>query len=311
MIPLISVIVPIFNSRTTLSNCINSILNQSMSDFELILVDDGSTDDSLSICELYSNKDSRIRILQQRNSGVTHARSLGVNSARGLWVCFVDSDDTIPENSLKLLSGAIDDKFDIIIGQIYNKHRLEMELDLNSYRKFCISGDFIHPGPVAKLYRRELFDEKTFQISRDIIRGEDLIMNVRLSFRAKRLVKIIPQIVYNYIPNSLSVMHSTKHTIQHAEIFLQYLELSIPNKFREYYHKEIISNRIKSIENIIYDDPNDQSWRHSSFYKDLTNDMEMHNIKFSLSQRLMLASRNKLSLFFNMKIIRILSFLNI
>ena len=136
-------------------------------------------------------------------------------------------------------------------------------------------------------------------------------MNVRLSFRAKRLVKIIPQIVYNYIPNSLSVMHSTKHTIQHAEIFLQYLELSIPNKFREYYHKEIISNRIKSIENIIYDDPNDQSWRHSSFYKDLTNDMEMHNIKFSLSQRLMLASRNKLSLFFNMKIIRILSFLNI
>ena len=90
-LPAISIIVPVYNTEKYLQRCINSILNQTFSDFELILVDDGSTDSSGAICDEYAEKDSRIRVFHQSNQGQAAARNHAVSDAHGRYVCFIDS----------------------------------------------------------------------------------------------------------------------------------------------------------------------------------------------------------------------------
>ncbi len=91
--PLVSVIVPIYNVQTYLSKCIHSILDQSFREYELILVDDGSDDGSQVICDEFANNDKRVRVFHTENKGVSHARNVGLDNARGDYVIFVDSDD--------------------------------------------------------------------------------------------------------------------------------------------------------------------------------------------------------------------------
>jgi len=104
---LFSVIIPIYNAENYLRECLNSILKQTYSDFEIIAVDDGSTDSSLEILDEYVNKDSRIRLMHTNNGGVTRARQIGVLLSTGEYVLFVDADDTINSNLLMNVSKAI------------------------------------------------------------------------------------------------------------------------------------------------------------------------------------------------------------
>ena len=98
--PKISVIVPVYNTEQYLPRCIDSILAQTFTDFELLLIDDGSKDGSDKICDEYSAKDSRIRVFHKENGGVSSARNLGLDNARGEWIIFVDSDDWIEYNCI-------------------------------------------------------------------------------------------------------------------------------------------------------------------------------------------------------------------
>ena len=93
--PIISVIVPVYNVEPYLTRCLDSILVQTFSDFELLLVDDGSSDCCGAICDTYAQKDSRVRVYHQTNAGVSHARNTGLDHARGQYVVFVDSDDYV------------------------------------------------------------------------------------------------------------------------------------------------------------------------------------------------------------------------
>lgn len=98
--PLVSIIVPIYNAEKTLRRCIDSILSQTFSDWELLMIDDGSTDQSGTICDQYAIKDKRIKVFHKENGGVSSARNLGLDNARGEWITFVDADDQIISNSL-------------------------------------------------------------------------------------------------------------------------------------------------------------------------------------------------------------------
>lgn len=91
--PQISIIVPVYNAGRFLDKCVTSILSQSFSDFELLLVDDGSKDDSGVLCDLYAQKDARVKVFHKENGGVSSARNLGLDNAKGEWIAFVDSDD--------------------------------------------------------------------------------------------------------------------------------------------------------------------------------------------------------------------------
>lgn len=93
--PLVSIIIPVYNREKTLEYCLNSVLQQTISDFEVIIIDDGSTDSSVNICKSYALKDNRIHYFYKANGGVSSARNLGISKARGKWITFVDSDDYI------------------------------------------------------------------------------------------------------------------------------------------------------------------------------------------------------------------------
>ena len=97
---MISIVIPIFNSEKYLLECLNSVLNQSFSDFEVLCINDGSIDRSKEICEQYVRKDKRFRLYNQKNAGVSVARNLGIEKAQGEYLCFVDSDDVIAKDFL-------------------------------------------------------------------------------------------------------------------------------------------------------------------------------------------------------------------
>lgn len=112
----VSVIIPVFNTKQYLFRSIGSVLNQSFTDFELILVDDGSTDGSGDICDTYAGKDDRIRVFHKENGGVSSARNLGLTHANGEWVYFVDSDDEVLPDGLRTLVENISNDIDIVMG---------------------------------------------------------------------------------------------------------------------------------------------------------------------------------------------------
>ena len=113
---LVSIIIPVYNTEEYLPACIASILSQSFSDFELLLVDDGSTDGSGAVCDIYAKLDDRIRVFHQENGGVSSARNLGLENARGEWVYLVDSDDELFPDGLQTLVDGIIDDVDVVGG---------------------------------------------------------------------------------------------------------------------------------------------------------------------------------------------------
>ena len=115
MQPKISVIVPVYKAEKYLHRCVDSILAQTFTDFELILVNDGSPDKCGAICDEYALKDSRILVLHKKNSGVTEARAEGVKLSNSELITFVDADDTIPKDSLENLHKAMTSDTDIVI----------------------------------------------------------------------------------------------------------------------------------------------------------------------------------------------------
>ena len=113
---LLTIIIPVYNTAPYLPDCLTSILGQTFSDFELLLIDDGSTDGSGTICDEYANKDNRIRVFHKENGGVSSARNLGLDNARGEWFYFVDSDDELLPGSLQTLVDGITEDVDIVGG---------------------------------------------------------------------------------------------------------------------------------------------------------------------------------------------------
>jgi len=204
--PIVSIIVPVYNTEPYLRRCVDSLLAQTFIDFECILINDGSSDKSPLICDEYAKNDNRVYVIHQKNCGVTAARKIGVEHAKGDWIFFVDSDDELIEDSISTLIEYINrDKIDIIIGShkfIAQKHVNlrqydKLEIDNIEYAKLLIKAK-IHTGPCARLIRKDLFDNFTFDISAYFTKGEDYIMNIRLSQKARKIF-IIPNIVYHYI----------------------------------------------------------------------------------------------------------------
>ena len=117
--PKISVIIPVYNNAVYLPQCLNSLLSQSFQDFEGVIVDDGSNDGSETICDDYQKRDSRLKVIHIKNQGVSHARNVGLDNAKGEWVSFVDSDDWIDPAYLSTLYEQIDNDTDVVIGNLF------------------------------------------------------------------------------------------------------------------------------------------------------------------------------------------------
>lgn len=178
--PTISVIVPIYNAEKYLHRCIDSILAQNFTDFELLLIDDGSTDNSGFICDEYAQKDRRIRVFHKKNGGVSSARNLGLDNAQGEWITFVDSDDWI-ENSL--WSSAQIPETDLIVTsyidiRVNNNIILDdiiwQNIEASRYLEINI-GDNLFRGPWAKLFKRVIIEQNHLRFYEKMSLGEDTV----------------------------------------------------------------------------------------------------------------------------------------
>lgn len=174
--PIISVIVPVYNVEKYLLQCVDAILAQTFTDFELILVDDGSTDNSSVLCNAYAEKDKRVRVLHKENGGQAEARNLGIDIARGQYLTFIDSDDLVsPEYLDRLLNAIQETNAEIAAcGEISFQDGEPVSFDSEaacgydrmSGREICVSHyQTKWPMPVApwgKLYKAALFKEIRF-----------------------------------------------------------------------------------------------------------------------------------------------------
>lgn len=121
---MISIIVPVYNSASTLPNCIESLLTQTYPDFEILLIDDGSKDTSSSLCDMYMSQDSRIRTFHKVNGGVSSARNLGIKQAKGEYITFCDADDSFEPDALSFFYNTISQYNPDIIRTGYKKNLL-------------------------------------------------------------------------------------------------------------------------------------------------------------------------------------------
>lgn len=197
MEPILSVIVPSYNNAPWLPRCLDSILDQSFRDLEIIVVDDGSADESPAVIREYERKDSRIRGFFQENAGVTAARLAGVAQAAGSWITFVDSDDVIePDMYRRLLTNAEQYNADIThcgqkmiypdghVDYYYNTGEKWQQDRIRGIREL-LEEKRIEPGLCNKVFRRELFRGLEDRMDKTIKNNEDLLMNYYLFSRAE------------------------------------------------------------------------------------------------------------------------------
>lgn len=209
---LISVIVPVYNVAEFLPRTINSILGQTYKKFELILVDDGSPDNSGQICDNYAAKDNRIRVFHVPNGGAGAARKYGVGQANGRWIMFVDGDDTIPETTLSNLLAINKRDYDITIGTLNINDRVVFEhkktglLSHSEYIEALLLGQ-TSVGPVAKLFKKYLFDVH-WSCPKHITNNEDLLMLLSIATKVNTVFISNDVICYNYLYREGSVSKS-------------------------------------------------------------------------------------------------------
>ncbi len=217
MDPKISIIVPVFNVERFIHDCIDSILTQSYKDFELILVNDGSTDRSGDICDEYSNKDGRIVVIHKENGGQSSARNKGIEIAKGKYIGFIDSDDWVHSDMYKILyDKAIEKDADITACNI-----LEYQKD-SSKRLFCNdSTDYLYNrdaamseiylnerltfSPCNKLYKKNLFKGIRFKEGSIL---EDMDFAYRIMHQCNRIF-YTGNVLYYYRYNDKSTLRKT------------------------------------------------------------------------------------------------------
>ena len=250
--PLISVIVPVYNAEKTLRQCVDSVLSQVFKDFELLLIDDGSIDESPSICDEYALNDSRVRVFHKSNGGVSSARNLGLDHCKGEWVTFIDSDDFITKDFFK---GVVDCHEDLLINQYVWLDNWKQTLDKRISDYDIISGNesicsflnkylttLIFRGPCAKFYKKSILNNIRFNENMKV--GEDTcfvhayLLNCN-SFRCLhhgqyvvRLATVSADVKYNcftqYAIESLSKVYDTFCQIEtkwhlNKRLFISYL----------------------------------------------------------------------------------------
>lgn len=249
--PKISIIVPVYNVEEYLENCIDSILNQTFKDFELILVNDGSTDNSLDICKRYKNIDDRICIIDKKNGGLSSARNAGLNIAKGEYIGFVDSDDYIHPQMYEILyHQIIKNEADISMCEFkkvseFNKKELSDKGILNNKIEILDNKDSLfklgEKGSVTyivswnKLYNKGLFNNIRFK--EGIIHEDEYIIH-RLLYQANKLVYIKKEL-YFYLQRKGSIMDK-KINIDEVDYLL-----ACSDRVRFFYEKHLIDLKEK------------------------------------------------------------------
>lgn len=244
---LISIIVPVYNVEKYLHKCIESILNQTYTDFELILINDGSTDKSLDICKYYSNIDSRVNVIHKENEGVSVARNVGISKSKGSWIVFVDSDDWISERYCEiLLENAEREQAEMVICGYYrvcnnvieqnNDHRDRVIYKKDEFIKKVLNVQngygFVH----TKIIKKSVIDRITF--NKDLKVAEDALFVLQVCENINKII-VIEESLYFYRINSQSTVR--KYDPMYSDNYIKsmtYCEKYLKDKYLD--NQEIV-----------------------------------------------------------------------
>lgn len=260
--PDISVIVAVYNAEKTLRRCIDSIVKQSLQNIEIILVDDGSTDGSSSICDCYAKEDSRIHVFHKTNEGVARTKQFGLDKAIGTYIVYLDSDDYVALDMYsKLYSRALNDDADIVCCDImriekggaivegYPIPSFEHEAFLNGMI------DVLFGSISNRIVRRSLFEEYNVRFNPEISYGEDKLVWIELLSKAlaaghRLKISYIPEALWFYDttanPSSLMKLKPEKKLISQIRLWKemgQFLDLRI---FGETYYQLLVKHGFKN-----------------------------------------------------------------
>ena len=232
--PKISIIVPIYNAEKVLKRCVDSILNQSYKNFELILINDGSKDKSIDIINEYKEKDERIKVIDNKNKGVSETRNIGIKTSKGEYIQFIDADDFIDpymiEETLKEIEKK---KADSVITGLYLD--IESENEIKSSKQTFeykieegnsniavavmdrLNGTYIN-SPVNKIYKKSIIIDNNIYMDKTIDLGEDLLFNLEYLKNCKKVIfddkcyyhycmKVEENLTFKYRENKLDLMY--------------------------------------------------------------------------------------------------------
>lgn len=278
----ISILVPIYNAEEYIEKCLESIINQTYKNIEIVLVEDGSTDNSMQIIKKYEKQDNRIKIISIKNNGVADARNKAIENATGEYLTFVDSDDYIEKDYVETLYTNLKKyEADIAVCNCYNiiektANKTYKTFKINKVQEFnnieavenLFYYNFFRHSPWGKLYKKDLWNNIKFPVGKNY---EDLATIYKLFLKSKKVI-YIPKEKYNYLIRQGSIVHNEmkkedveailEYTqkilkditqnyptlIPAAEYLVTYLNLSLwkkvpAGKYKEY--DQIIKNNIK------------------------------------------------------------------
>ena len=221
MRPKVSIIVPIYNAQKTIARCIESILNQDYTDFELLLIDDGSKDDSGNICDFYAGQDERVRVIHKENGGVSVARNLALEEVEGEYLQFLDADDWITPNATRLLVESMEqNQCDMVITDFYRvigerlSHKGSIEADgvlsREVFAGFMMENpaDFYYGVLWNKLYKKDIIEKYHLCMNPKISWCEDFMFNLEY-IRYCENIYVLQVPIYYYVKTKGSLVNQS------------------------------------------------------------------------------------------------------
>ena len=242
MTDLVSVIIPVYKVEDYIHKCVDSVVNQSYKNLEIILVDDGSPDNCPKICDEYAKKDKRIKVIHKKNGGLSDARNAGIDKCHGKYITFVDSDDWLPLDAIEWLhSIAEKTNSDIASGNLKEVFDRDERKDLADDNHYDVLGRedalealmYLHDlsnSASGKIYKKELFDNIKYPVGKHY---EDLATTYKIFDEANNVVVSKRIVYYYYQCNSGSIRHNSYsekrlEAVKFAEEELKFIEKKYP-----------------------------------------------------------------------------------
>lgn len=232
MSDLISVIVPVYNVEKYLSRCLESIINQTYKNIEVVCIDDGSPDKSINILKEYEKKDKRIKIIRQENKGLSGARNTGIENSKGEYVFFIDSDDYLPKNAIKSLHKEIKkNRSDICIGSYYKTYKnKEIKFSLSNklytsfkeYLDYSMKNREFNANVWNKLYKINIIKENKIFFKEKVL-YEDLLFTIQYLSYCKKISTLNDAIYYYYLERTDSIVNSV--TKKDLDVFQNIIDI--------------------------------------------------------------------------------------
>lgn len=317
---MVSIIIPCYNIAQHLPTCIQSVLLQTFTDFELLLINDGSTDTTLQICEQFAANDSRIKVFTHQNKGVSYTRNRGIKEAKGEYIMFVDGDDYVESDYIEKhlvdleencisISGFLNEKNGVITKN-YNFKRILAGADVKTIQKNDILQLLKYDAlstPCCKFYDLKLIQQKSILFDEVVTYQEDLLFNIAY-FSYFNKYKLINYFGYHYVAYENSSTSRYHVNFDHTKQIFDQLRMFVNNQDNEDTLKEfVIQTLLRKVSNVFHQNNPDTLIQKNKKVREVFDSEEFHyskayveklELNFLLKKILQLKSSQLICLYF-------------